>query len=186
MKKQKVRDFDIELLLRGLTVNIEFYEYLIKDLFSDIPNIEEDILFLKNKYDLDLDSLNKIEETLKVKSSTKVKITNKSDLLMSEAFFLKSKLKLSKDIYDFETGVVDPFEIIEELKKLEKKLLKKLEKEAIQNAISTLENSDKTAETILSKIVKSDRYDISLKDIELYLKRAEAVKTARVKNSKVA
>ncbi len=190
MKKQKVREYDTESLLKGLEVNVNFYNYLIEDLFSDMPVVEEDILLLKNKYDLDSDLLDKIEDILRSKSSTKVKMTNKSDMLMSQAFFLKSKIEISKDIYDFETGIVDPYKIIEELKKLEIKLERKLTRErvkaAIDTAISELEGLEQTTANILPKIVKSDKYEVTLKDIELHLKRLESMQSAREKNSKVS
>ena len=183
MKKQKKNAVTAENLLIQAQSTLDYYKLIIEEYFTDNVNVNEDLDLLKEKYNLAPEVLREIEQKLVSEKDTKIKLAERANILQTEVFFLRAKLKVSSDIFNTETRIVDPYAIIELVESEMKKLTTKAKKELIQKAIEALGNTSITVDNVKSKIVSKL---VSTEDIQRYLKRAEAVKTARAKNSKVS
>lgn len=183
MKKQKRNAVTSENLLMQAQSTLDYYQLIIEEYFSDNVNVEEDLDLLKNKYNLAPEVLKEIESKLVSEKDTKIKLAERANILQTEVFFLRAKIKVNTEIFDTKTRIVDPYAIVELVKSAMKKLTTKAKKELIQKAIEEIGDNGVTVDNIVSKITNKL---VSVEDIERYLKRAEAVKTARENNSKVS
>ena len=107
---------------------------------------------------------------------------DKEDLMIIETYVVREKIKLDKEKVDFEKGLMDPFYVLAQLEKTQKKLENQIRKEAIQAAITKIELNQ---EEITAKAISDIAEGISEAEAEKYLKRLEAVNKARANNPKI-